>query len=74
MLYASTAVCEDAKKTEETIVFFVTFLSLVEFQLGGPGPSGPHLANPKLGAYDKGKNDIPSGYPADPKLSENVSK
>ena len=26
-------------KTEETIVFFVTFLSLVAFQLGGgPGP------------------------------------
>ena len=24
--------------TEETIVFFVTFLSLVAFQLGGPGP------------------------------------
>ena len=28
-------------KTEETIVFFVTFLSLVAFQLGGgPGPFG----------------------------------
>ena len=26
-------------KTEETIVFFVTFLSLVAFQLGGGGPS-----------------------------------
>ena len=25
-------------ETEETIVFFVTFLSLVAFQLGGPGP------------------------------------
>ena len=25
-------------KTEETIVFFVTFLSLVAFQLGGHGP------------------------------------
>ena len=24
------------KETEETIVFFVTFLSLVTFQLGGP--------------------------------------
>ena len=28
-------------KTEETIVFFVTFLSLVAFQLGGSGPTGP---------------------------------
>ena len=29
-------------ETEETIVFFVTFLSLVAFQLrGGPGPLGP---------------------------------
>ena len=28
-------------KTEETIVFFVTFLSLVAFQLGGPGPPAP---------------------------------
>ena len=30
------------KETEETIVFFVTFLSLVAFQLGGggAGPSG----------------------------------
>ena len=25
-------------KTEETIAFFVIFLSLVAFQLGGPGP------------------------------------
>ena len=43
-------------KTEETIVFFVTFLSLVAFQLGGPGPPGyayaggraPHLSLLKL--------------------------
>ena len=35
-------------KTKETIVFFVTFLSLVAFQLGGPGPPGPPLATPKL--------------------------
>ena len=30
-------------ETEETVVFFVTFLSLVTFQLGGggPGPLGP---------------------------------
>ena len=29
-------------KTEETIVFFVKFLSLVAFQVGGgPGPPGP---------------------------------
>ena len=27
-------------KTKETIVFFVRFLSLVAFQLGGPGPPG----------------------------------
>ena len=39
-MYACTVVREDAKKTEteETIVFFVTFLSLVAFQLGGDGP------------------------------------
>ena len=29
------------KEPEETIVFFVTFLSLVAFQLGGPGPLTP---------------------------------
>ena len=34
------------KETEETIVFFVTFLSLVAFQLGGAGPLGPPLATP----------------------------
>ena len=38
------------KKTEseETVVFFMTFLSLVAFQLGGRGPSplGPPLATP----------------------------
>ena len=28
-------------KAEETIVFFVTFLSLGAFQLGGPGPPRP---------------------------------
>ena len=28
-------------ETEETIVFFVTFLSLVAFQLGGVGPGPP---------------------------------
>ena len=33
-------------ETEATIVFFVTFLSLVAFQLGGPGPLGPPLATP----------------------------
>ena len=34
-------------ETEETIVFFVTFLSLVAFQLGvGPGLLGPPLATP----------------------------
>ena len=29
------------KETEETIDFFVTFLSLVAFQLGGAGPWAP---------------------------------
>ena len=40
LMYAFLVVREDAKKTEteETIVFFVTFLSLVAFQLGGGGP------------------------------------
>ena len=28
-------------ETEETIVFFVTFLSMTAFQLGGGGPPGP---------------------------------
>ena len=28
-------------ETEETIVFFVTFSSLVAFNWGGPGPPGP---------------------------------
>ena len=32
-------------ETEETIVFLVTFLSLVAFQLGG-GPPAPLLAMP----------------------------
>ena len=38
-----TVVREDAKKieTEEIIVFFVTFLSLVAFQLGGRTPGAP---------------------------------
>ena len=42
-MYACTVVREDAKKTEaeETIVFFVTFLSLVSFRLGGGGPPEP---------------------------------
>ena len=33
-------------KAEETIVFFVTFLSFVAFQLGGPGPLGPPFGYP----------------------------
>ena len=34
-------------ETEVTIVFFVTFLSLVAFQLGGAGPPAPPpLATP----------------------------
>ena len=40
-------------KTEETIVFFVTFLSLVAFQLGDLGP----LATPMLGGRAP-----PNGY------------
>ena len=39
-------------KTEETIVFFVPFLSLVAVQLGGGGgwaPWAPYLATPMLG-------------------------
>ena len=39
-------------ETEETIVFFVTFLSLVAFQLGGRAPLPPHLATPMLYAYN----------------------
>ena len=35
-------------ETEETVVFFVTFLSLVIFQLGGAGPPGPPLATPMI--------------------------
>ena len=36
------------KETEETIVFFVTFLSLVAFQLGegGPGPINSNFTPP----------------------------
>ena len=45
LLYAKTL---KETKTEETIVFFVTFLSLVAIQLGGwgAGPLGPPLATP----------------------------
>ena len=42
------------KKTEETIVFFVTFLSLVAFQLGGkPGPLPPsgYAYVPRIGQF-----------------------
>ena len=38
-------------KAEETIVFFVTFLSLIAFQLGGPGP--PPLATPTILSANK---------------------
>ena len=38
-------------ETEETIVFSVTFLSLVAFQLGG-GLSGPTLATPMARTSD----------------------
>ena len=40
-------------ETEETIVFFETFLSLVAFQLGGPAPLGPPLAKLMLGIFSK---------------------
>ena len=33
-------------ENEETMGFFVTFLSLVAFQLGGPGSLVPSLATP----------------------------
>ena len=39
-------------KTEETILFFMTFLSLVAFQLGGPGP----LSLPSAYVYPPKKN------------------
>ena len=44
-------------KTKETIVFFVTFLSLLAFQLGGGrGPLGPpgyaYDCNDKLRGYN----------------------
>ena len=41
ILHLCTLVHEDASKTEETIEFFVTFLSLVSFQLGGQAPLHP---------------------------------
>ena len=49
-MYVCTVVREDAKntETEETIVFLVTFLSLVAFQLGG-SPSS--LGSPSGYAY-----------------------
>ena len=49
-----TVVCQDAKKTvtEETVVFFVTFLSLVAFQLGGRRAPSP----PPGYAYGTGRN------------------
>ena len=38
-------------ETKETVVFFVTFLSLVAFKLGGAGPLGPALATPMLVSF-----------------------
>ena len=58
ILLSVTAVSEKCQKeieTEETIGFFVTFLSLVKFQLGGPAPL-PHLATPML-QVKKNKKD-----------------
>ena len=48
MLYAYTVVRKNAKKieTEETIGFFVTFLSSITFQLGGQTPKATPLATP----------------------------
>ena len=46
--YFCTRVLLYAKMLKETIVFFVTFLSLVAFQLGGSGPLPP-LATPMVG-------------------------
>ena len=34
---------KETETEKKTIVFFVTFLSLVAFQLGGPGPLPPPL-------------------------------
>ena len=39
------------KQTEEAIVFFVTFLSLVAFQLGGTRAPWAPLATPMLRVY-----------------------
>ena len=45
LLYA-----KNAKETEKeiTVVFFVTYLSLIAFQLGGAGPLSLFLATPML--------------------------
>ena len=48
-------------ETEETIVFFVAFLSMVAFQLGrGPGPLGPPalLATPMYFSIKLLKGDL----------------
>ena len=39
-------------ETEETILFFVTFLSLVASQLGGAGPLGPPMATPMTTSFN----------------------
>ena len=47
------------KETEETVVFFVTFLSLVAFQLGGgqaPAPPGYAYASSKIPATNIAPN------------------
>ena len=46
-------------ETEETIVVFVTFLSLVALQLngGGGGPPGPLLATPMAESKVSGWDD-----------------
>ena len=54
-------------ETEETIVFFVTFLSLVAFQLGGgagpPGPpSGYAYAGGPLNPLSQGLQEGESNY------------
>ena len=48
-------------KTEETIVFFVTFLSLVAFQLGGaraPWPPSPGYAIDSPNSFSQAENTI----------------
>ena len=46
--------CQKETETEETIDFFVTFLSLVKFQLGWPGSLPPSLPYAPINENKKG--------------------